>query len=34
MLSRLLRPLSAEDEPWEIAGLKAVERTSDFSMEV
>lgn len=33
-LSRLLRPLSAEDELWEITGLKAAERTSDFSVEV
>lgn len=34
MLSRLLRPLSVQDELWGITGLKAVERTSDFSMEV
>lgn len=34
MLSRLLRPLWVQDELWGITGLKAVERTSDFSMEV
>lgn len=34
MLSRLLRPLSGQDEPWGMTGLKAAERTSDFSTEV
>lgn len=34
MLSRLLWPVSVEDVLLGITGLKAVDRTSDFSAEV
>jgi len=33
-MSRLLWPVSVEDALLEITGLKAVERTNDFSAEV